>query len=398
MLLYEQVNKLGGVMMRRFKNVRWAAQGITAVLLFGMAFVAGGAEQMMRAPSVSTTVQSIAAPTAVVAPAGNTPPTPGVQMKPTPASQAAKPVPAAKQPIPDPEDPVFRTLPSPAAAVFAPARTKPSGVIQVSPAAACGMNNTPRIGSINGRSSGGIVFQPGDKLDIVGCGFGYQGREGRPAELVGNGQQISLIIDTWNDAHITAHIDAGKTGIPDLDSIKLKVWPYGAPILSDVAHKFRAARETTQIAFPQYGNYNVLSKVLGKVTMVEMGSPGNKSAMVQRNNPMLINDPAIKGTCPHITQTQLVDIFPVDIKKGFEVLGVEYANQPFGGINSGDVQTVIIGNNGGAIWDSEANTVTVTFQGRCDYWKDQGLNNRMSRYGVSLTVRGPRGVNPLRIF
>ena len=121
--------------MQRIKNIRLATQGITAVLLFGMAFVAGGAEQMMRALPAPTVAQ----PTAVVAPAGMPP--------------VAKP--------PSPNTPMLQKKLVPS--------IPGGGVMQLSPAAACGMNNTPRIGSINGRSSGGIVFQPGDKLISSGA-------------------------------------------------------------------------------------------------------------------------------------------------------------------------------------------------------------------------------------
>ena len=167
--------------MQRRKNNQLVKQAISAVLLLGFVCAASGADQTMHARPAATTPQPLPAPTviqpAVVAPSSQT--------RQVPASQAGP-------------------------------------MIQLTPATACASNNTPRISNINGTQSV-IVFKPGDKLDIVGCGFGSEGRRDSPsaAELVGTGQQIPLIIDTWNNAHITAHIDAGKTGIPDLDGIKL---------------------------------------------------------------------------------------------------------------------------------------------------------------------------------
>ena len=154
--------------MQRIKNFRLASQTITAVLLFGIAFAAN-ADMMMKAmPS------------------------------PVPANQPT-------------QDPNWRTL-SPPPAIVAPAVTKApvgGGVIQGNSTTACVSNKTPRISSINGRSSGGIVFQPGDRLDISGCGFGISGTGfSNQAGLVGQNWEVQLVIDTWNDAAGRPSVDA----------------------------------------------------------------------------------------------------------------------------------------------------------------------------------------------
>ena len=73
--------------MKRIKNFRLATQGITAVLLFGIAFAAG-AEQMMRAlpaPAATQPVAALPAVQQIAAPAAARPAPPMSQMKLLPA-------------------------------------------------------------------------------------------------------------------------------------------------------------------------------------------------------------------------------------------------------------------------------------------------------------------------
>ena len=356
-------------MMKNIKNVRLVKQAISVVLLFGFACVASGAEQMMRALPAPATPQLMPAPAVVE---------PSRQTKQAPPKQAG-------------------------------------GMARITPAGACGMNPAPRITSINGRSSAGIEFKPGDKLDIAGCGFGSEGRRDTPAaaELVGAGQQIPLIIDTWNNAHIVAHIDAGKTGIPDLDGIKLKVWPYGAPILSDMAHKFRAARETVHVALPPKTR-RIFSNIYGPNQSIALSnSPDGRSTIVERNSEQNMGRKIYIGFCPAVTnqQAQMKDELVIDggmqslLHDGFVVASVDYQNQTQQE-NSDDStwQKVVVGSHGGALYiqDLTQDRIVVTFQGHSTYVKkmvfsdEGGISLCTSRYTVSLSLSGPRGVKPFK--
>ena len=357
--------------MQRIKNIRLATQGIVAVLLFGIAFVAGGAEQMMRAPSASTAVQPIAAPTAVVAPTGIPP--------------AAKP--------PNPNTTMQLVPPTPS-----------GGVMQVSPAAACGMNNTPRISSINGRASAGIVFKPGDALNIAGCGFGKGGQ----VALIGVGP---LIIDGWDDANIRARIDPALSRVRDVDSgVKLYVKPNGAAeMLSQVTHSFKAVYKETILALmpPEIG---VFSSIYGAPTTNVIGTSTRVSRSLKKD-----------GFCPAVTNqlSQMSDFYHVEIVDDalpsgvgildtpgtdqglFEVIAVNYTNET--DQTSWDTQReqmVLVGDGGKAEYDKVNKNIKVTFQGHSTYVKKGflgvggGKSTCTSSYTVSLTVRAPRGFKP----
>jgi hypothetical protein len=189
------------MMMESTKNFRSATQGITAALLFGIAFAAG-ADQVMRAMPAPAATQP-----AVVAPAK------------LPGSNATM---SPKNLSPT---------------------TSGGGVMQLSPAAACGMNTAPRITNINGTQSG-IVFKPGDSLNIAGCGFGNGGQ----AYLSSGGTTVPLKIDTWSNENIHVHLINSLSGIPDLGNVKVTIQPSGGTVIgSTETYSFFARRETSTV-------------------------------------------------------------------------------------------------------------------------------------------------------
>lgn len=362
--------------MASIKNRQRATQGVTAVLLLGIAFVAGAAEQMLRAlPAVHSN--------AVVAPAGLPP--------------VAKP--------PSPNAPMLQNKLAP------PAQGAGKGVALLSPDAACATNSLPRITSINRRQSG-IEFKPGDTLNIVGCGFGNFGNGGH-LYLVSEGIFVPLVIDGWADATIRAHIDIALGKVPDLAAAMLRIQPIGKPLISSSpVHSFQAVRDVVSIALPpNLGIYSniYMDNAISSKGFNAISSPDGKSTIVERNFRYI-------HFCPAVTnqQTQLVDTWPIDsnfLKAGFEVVGTNYLNQTNQDNWDGDdYQNVLVGNNGGANYDTAQKRVTVTFQGHSLYAKKHigfqgdtfgdnpppGTSKCTSRYSVSLTVKGPRGVSPVR--
>ena len=285
--------------------------------------------------------------------------------------------------------------------------TPGGGVMQLSPAAACGMNSTPRISSINGRASAGIVFKPGDSLNISGCGFGGFGK-GAQAALYNVG---GLIIDGWDDSNIHAHIDPALKGVPDsVGSVKLFVTPYGVPALVSAGHSFTAAREEVQVALPK-DDRGIYSQFFGAHTKSNSGN----TTTVERN--LSVEGPPY---CPNPTdqEQQMKDVWPIDseflkaFKEGFIVVRANYVNLTdqrgkFDGIEYNDrYDAGVVGNAGGAAYDGAR--VTVIYQGHSTYGKKHvgfqadnfdgpqpGFSACTSRYRVSLTLSGPRGVSPL---
>ena len=350
--------------MQSIKNVRLATQGITAVLLFGLAFVASGAEQMMRAQPAPATTQST-----VVAPAGMPP--------------------VAKPPSPN--------------ATMAPKNLLPTipggGMAQLSPAAACGMNPTPRITSINGRSSGGIVFKPGDSLNIAGCGFGKGGQ----VALTG---VAPLYIDGWDDTNIKAHIDPALSRVHDVNSgVKLYVKPNGAAeMLSQVAHSFKAVYTETviQLAAPEHG---VFSNIYGAPIALFNGTTSRVSRSLKKD-----------GFCPPVTDqaSQMSDFFRVEVYEDALPSGVYTLDAPAGSspeyvvnyTNETDqtnwdtkAQQMVLVGDGGKVSKAPGG-FSVTFQGHSTYVKkgflgaSGGTSTCTSSYTISLTVKTPRGFKP----
>ena len=328
--------------MKNIKNVRLVKQAISVVLLFGFACVASGAEQMMRA---------------LPAPAPATP-----QLMPAPA--VVEPSRQTKQAPPK----------------------QAGGMAQITPAGACGMNPAPRITSINGRSSAGIEFKPGDLLKISGCGFGKGGQ-------VVLGDVGWLIIDGWDDANIQAHIDPGLRGVPDRGGVKLQVRPNGSPMLiSNSVHSFRAAREDVPATLSSFNPLNIYADIYGTAKV------SGTAASIHVSRHLDVNS----GFCPKVTsqESQLWDFFPYkpSLANGFEAI-VTYTNETDQSTwDNQKEQMVLVGDGGSAKYDAVNKGVKVFFQGHSTYTKkillSGGRSTCTSSYTISMKLRGPRGMSP----
>ncbi len=343
--------------MQRSKNSHLATRGITVALLCSFACAASGAEQMMRARPAPSAAQS------VVAPAG----------LPPVANPSGTPMPQ-------------RTLPPP---------SQGGGMAQLNSAAGCASNNTPRIGNINGRLSGGILFQPGDSLNIAGCGFGSGGQ----AYLsVGIGVAVPLIVETWSDSNIRAHIDAALGGVTDIGTLNVHVRPNGAPELASAgSSSFHAARETGQWALPPaLGKY---SNVYG--TPKASLSTDGKSTIVERNARYIPFCP------PQKDQSDMVDLWSTDsdhLKQGFKVDGVIFQNMTIQDTSVSPLQqNVLVGTEARAQHEESKKRIVVIFEGHSSYDRKSlgdgggsGYSQCTSRYSVSARITGPRGISPFK--
>ncbi len=272
------------------------------------------------------------------------------------------------------------------------------GVAMLNPDVACANNSTPRISTINGKKSAtllqsGILFQPGSKLDIAGCGFGPGGQ----AYLNAGDRTVPLKIDSWKDSHVVAKIDDALGGVPDFGMLTVYVKPNSAPVITLAGpSSFRAARETAQWALPPaLGKY---SKVYGapKVSL----SPDGKSTVVERNTRYTPFCPAQKD------QTEMVDSWPTDsahFNQGFEVVGLNFQNMTDQLVNDDmNSQGVVVGSEARAQHEKSKNRIAVTFQGHSSYSKlqggveDNGYSDCTSRYSVSVKITGPRGISPFK--
>jgi hypothetical protein len=281
---------------------------------------------------------------------------------------------------------------------LAPAQpSQGGGVAMLNPDVACANNSTPRISTINGKKfatllQSGILFQPGSKLDIAGCGFGPGGQ----AYLNAGDRTVPLKIDSWKDSHVVAKIDDALGGVPDFGMLTVYVKPNSAPVITLAGpSSFRAARETIQIALPPARG--VYSKVYG--TPKTNVSPDGKFTKVERKS-------RFTPYCP--TQPEFMDIWPIDsgfFNQGFEVVSVDYknwTNQVVGeDINS---QFGVSEYSGRAQYEASKKRIAVMFQGHSTYQKKgvgvasdfDGSSECTSLYFVSLTVTGPRGVAPFK--
>jgi hypothetical protein len=273
----------------------------------------------------------------------------------------------------------------------------PAGVAQLSSAAACAKDNTPRILNINGNVNGtraGAVFQPGSQVNIAGCGFGNGGQAYLSA---GVGVAVPLIVDSWNDSNINAHIDAAIGGIRDIGVLNVHVKPNDASELSSAGlASFHALRETAQWALPpSLGKY---SPIYG-TPKVSVSSDG-QSTLVERNS-------TYSPFCPPVTsQVALMqDVWKLDggaLEQGFEVDSVVYQNMTDQLQQNNLIEEIIlVGQNGGAYQLASTKSIIVTFQGHSAYSKKsgpvgEGYSSCTSRYSVSLNLTGPRGVAPFK--
>jgi len=279
---------------------------------------------------------------------------------------------------------------------LAHAEPQPSrgGAALLNPDAACGSDNTPRISSINGTTHG-FDIQPGQKLSIVGCGFGRNGQ----AYLSGGGTTIELKIDSWKDSTVVAHVDAALSGVRDFDATKVNVKPNGAAVLGSIeTNKFRAARVDSVVALPpELGNYSPIYGAVNRRLSLD-----KKSTRVERDG---------NGTCGAIDtqEKNMQDSWTVNfLADGFEVQGVTYYNKTNQGTSySTGKQTgtrSLEGSAGRATWDPSTKTVSVVFQGNHEKLVGSSgggvgaddVDRCTSLYFVSLNVSGPRGFSPMK--
>jgi hypothetical protein len=377
--------------MQRFKSDRLATLGISAILLFGVAFAAR-AEMMMKALPAPAAPQPVA-----VLPALQQPAAPTVV---APAALQPMALPPVAQPMaaPPPAQPML-IAPLPQMKLAPPSQG--GGVMQLNSDAACASNNAPRISSINGRTSStlsqsGLLFQPGSQLNIVGCGFGSGGQ----AYLDGGGGSLPLKIDSWKDSNVVAKIDDSLGGVPDFGMLTVYVQPNNAPVITLAGpSSFHAARETAQWPLPPtLGKY---SQVYG-APKVSLSSDG-KSTIVERSATYTPFCPAQQD------QTDMVDFWSTasdHLKQGFEVVGVDFQNMTSQVTNDwkGE-QNVLVGEIARAQYEKSNNRIAVTFQGHSFYDKKGfgiflpsggGGSRCTSLYSVSARISGPRGVAPFK--
>ena len=179
--------------------------------------------------------------------------------------------------------------------------------------------------------------------------------------------------------------------LPRVGTAKLRIEPNGAPaIISPVAHSFRARRENIQVALPS--SLGILSQIYNQAKTTS--SPDGKSTIVERGY-------KYEAYCPPVTSqySQMQDVWTIDglLNDGFEVVGVNYQNQTVHkNADEQFIQYVVVGDNGGAVYDAGLKRVIVTFQGHSTYAKkvltEGGYSWCTSRYTASLTLRGPAGV------
>jgi hypothetical protein len=129
-----------------------------------------------------------------------------------------------------------------------------SGAKALAPSAAlCPPGNGPAVFGISGKAHEAIFTQDpaGNPYTIAGCRFGD-----RPGSVYLDAPfkkgAITLVIDSWSDSVIKAHIDPQLAGELDQNNVSLVVNQAAGPSSKFGGHKFYAQRETvTLTSFPQ---------------------------------------------------------------------------------------------------------------------------------------------------
>jgi hypothetical protein len=250
---------------------------MAALLLLGIALAPAAAQVRRALPRPTVAAPTAGTPATAPAPA----PTATVQRQPTAATPAATPV--------------------------------GGGVAQVSADAVCASNNTPRVNNVNGQQSG-IVYRPGSSLTIAGCGFGAAGQV--YAYLSGGGALVPLIIDSWQDAKVIAHVDAALKGVLDIESVKVNIKPAASPVIGSVEStgRFEASRQTYRVTknIPRY------VKLVASYNTTTLGGWGQPAG----GGPVAIeNDGSVRRlTTGLVERADATDaLLPLDPGKGFKV-------------------------------------------------------------------------------
>jgi hypothetical protein len=367
-------------------------------------------------PAVRPATSGFAGPAATNATAGSSPPphaggsgTPGAPAGMVPGSSGVAAI----------AHPMLRVTASQATATAAapPPSTSPSSSFKLMTEAPALLQNIcppgpgPVVMNVNGKPHGAI-FTPdptGNDYSIVGCHFGSSIGD---AHLEGGFKTgpIPLLIDSWSDTNIRAHVNPALSGEPDASNVSLVIVPVGNPSLARIpGFSFYAMRATVPLqTLPQ--------KAATLASISDSGgtpvTPGFSSPYIE-----LTTSSNTFGSGPTTSSS-----FSAGIKRsatnrfspgtdywdlsglapGFAPVQFQFAHWTFDGCVVGPLphaETIYNDGTWGASWDPQnSNRIIVNFaELHChDSQSLMQLSDDYSDsdYALTVDVVGPRGVDP----
>lgn len=258
----------------------------------------------------------------------------------------------------------------------------------------------PGVFNVNGKPTGAIFTQDpdGDDYTIVGCRFGNSKGE---VHLEGGFRQgtIPLVVQSWSDTLIKAKVNAALRGESDENNVSLVIVPQGSPSVARIpGFRFYAMREQVTLrSFPQSGvTLGPITATDGQAVQATFSSPytnynstGQFTAGVNRNHQARF-DPGsdswdLSGLAPGFV--------PVDFQFSY------WAVADCGGGVLPAESTIYNDGKWDARWDPQnGNRILIHFAEqhchRSPSLMQLGDDESNSSYALTITVAGPKGVDP----
>ena len=276
----------------------------------------------------------------------------------------------------------------------------------------------PNISTISGLPT--VVFSPSDLFNpytIKGCGFGngsgkvyltgpfYGGKVQLIVQVTG-GNQRTPARALWSDTAIIVKVDPNVTGELDQENVTLVIEPAGGTPIQKSGNQFLAARQDVPLqTIPQSAVqfYNgILTTGVGVKKTNSLSNTGSPTATLSVTNPELLyftpsQSPAgfsaevFRGGTTSFFSTGS-DLFDMSgLHRGFlaESFQLHQAADPTGcdsgtGKSEGNWSATWSGTNIRVSW-KEFQCHLPWMGGGPDVWSD---------YSLSVTVKGPRGIDP----
>lgn len=270
----------------------------------------------------------------------------------------------------------------------------------------------PTINTISGLPT--VVFAPGPLFNpytIKGCGFGYQmgnvyltgpfnaGKIKLQVQTFGGGSQKTPARASWSDTAIVVNVDPQLSGEVDQQNVTLVIEPVGGSPIQKAGNKFLAAYEDV--------NLQTIPKSAVKFSQ-QTGLGASKGSVVLAPAlsvvapDLLYFSPAQmpKGMTAEVFRGGTTSFFPAStdyfdfsgLAHGFWVVSMQlHQESDPTGCDSGSEGVLGSWN---AQWESNGNIRVTWKEFRCLYSKLSPDPAVWSDYALSVTVKGPRGIDP----
>lgn len=254
----------------------------------------------------------------------------------------------------------------------------------------CAMQKTT-IGRVNGQVKG-VVFTPDPNYNlytIIGCNFGDTQGQGHLNGPFAHGQ-VQLQIEFWTDTQIVAKVDPMISGEQDHDNVSLVIAPVSGPQVQAPGFKFYAAREEVELTkIPQNAvTFAAMKDNNGHPVIPEYTTPADVFPGVTAGVIRSVGDSAFGAGQDYYDFSGLAP--------GFTTSNMQLQHSEWNTSDCYSGGTLYENKNFSAAWDGD--NVRANFgYFHChapSVLSVGGEEIAFSRYGLSVWVVGPRGVNP----